>query len=362
MFDLSTEAAAVAGEEWPFWQDLRNCTVLITGATGLIGAACARVLMERNRVADAGIRVVCLARSAEKARNVLDGYGEGDGLAVVEGDLTSDLSDAYPDYIIHAACPTASSFFVERPVETADAIVAGTRAMLQLAREAAVRGLVYASSMEVYGRGNAKPGLDHLLTESETGFMDPLQVRSSYSEGKRMAEQYCVAFAAEYGVPAFIVRLAQTFGPGVAPDDKRLFAQCVRAALAGEDIVLHTTGQSTRMYLYTMDAVTAILTVLAKGEPGKAYNAANPATYSSVVQLAETAAALNEAGETQVRCEVDPNAPFPPEHHLPLDVSRLTALEWRPTADLPQMLARLSDVMRIARSGPQSFSVLPASK
>lgn len=338
MLDVSKEAAGIATADWRFWDDLRECTVLVTGATGLIGSACARALMERNRATGAGIRVICLVRDSRRAREVLVGYGESDGLVLIEGSLITDLGGVNLDYIIHAASPTASSYFVSNPVETADAIVEGTRSLLQIGRDSAVRGFVYVSSMEVYGSGNDAPGLDHLLTEDEPGVVDPLQVRSSYSEGKRMAEQYCVAFASEYGTPAFIVRLAQTFGSGVSPDDGRLFALCVRAALAGDDIVLRTTGRSTRMYLYTADAVTAILSVLTKGEPGAAYNAANPATYSSVMQLAGMAAALSEGGQTRVRCEVEAGAPFPPEHHLPLDVSRLEALGWRPTIDLPRMV------------------------
>ena len=138
-----------------------------------------------------------------------------------------------------------------------------------------------------------------------------------------------------------VVRLAQTFGPGIPKSDGRLFAMCARNALAGEDIVLKTTGASTRMYLYTADAVSALLTVMLKGEPGYAYNAANPSTYCSVRDMAEMVAALAPDGGVQVRCEIDPDAPYPPEHHLPLDVSRLEALGWAPTQDLPGMYRNL---------------------
>ncbi len=201
--------------------------------------------------------------------------------------------------------------------------------------------MVYASSMEAYGDGNAEPGLDNLLNESQVGYVDPLRVRSCYPEGKRMAEQYCCAYAAEYGVPAMVVRLAQTFGPGIPKSDGRLFAMCARNALAGEDIVLKTTGASTRMYLYTADAVSALLTVMLKGEPGCAYNAANPSTYCSVREMAEMVASLAPDGSVQVRCAIDPDAPYPPEHHLPLDVSRLQALGWAATQDLPGMYRNL---------------------
>lgn len=342
MFDLQKEARALALDESIPWERLVGSSVLVTGVTGLIGSACARVLLERNREKNAGIKVVGLARSAVRAEEALAGYNEADGLSVLEGDLlTAPLDRCSPDFIIHSACPTASRFFAEHPVETADAIVIGTRRLLEFAQMTRAQGFVYVSSMEVYGDGNAKPGLDHLLTEADVGYVNPVSVRSCYPEGKRMAEQYCAAYAAEYGIMAATVRLAQTFGPGIPKNDTRLFAMCARNAMMGEDIVLKTTGASTRMYLYTADAITAILTVLLRGEAGAVYNAANPCTYSSVRQMAEMVAALFPEKAIEVRCEIDPSAPYPPEHHLPLDVSALESLGWRPTKDLSQMYENL---------------------
>lgn len=342
MFDLSAEARAYATDDALQWKKLDGRTILVTGATGLVGSTVARQLLERNRACGAGIRVVCLVRDAKKLRRVLEGYGPDDGLSFVEADLCGiRASDVAPDYVVHAACPTASAYFVSHPVETADAIVGGTRHLLELARAWGVRGFAYVSSMEVYGAGNDAPGLERLLTESDGGALDSSAVRSCYPEAKRMAEQYCCAFAAEYGVSATVIRLAQTFGPGVAPDDGRVFAMMARCAMAGEDIVLHTTGASTRMYLYTADAASAILTALTEGEPGGVYNAANPDTYSSVRDMAEFVAGLSSVELVAVRCEVDPNAPYPPEHHLPLDVSRLQALGWAPRVSFADMYRNL---------------------
>lgn len=343
MFDIVAESHEQARSAALPWGKLEGRRVLITGATGLIGFACARLLLERNRFgAGPQIGVLCLVRDEEKAREVFSGYGDEDGLEMIAGSVEDFPWPAGSvDYIVHTACPTASRFFAEHPVETADALVLGTRRILELARAKGSAGVVYASSMEAYGDGNAEPGLQNLLDESQVGYVDPLRVRSCYPEGKRMAEQYCCSYAAEYGVPATVVRLAQTFGPGIPKNDGRLFAMCARNVLAGEDIALKTTGASTRMYLYTADAVSALLTVMLKGQPGCAYNAANPSTYCSVREMAEMVAALAPDGGVQVRCEIDPDAPYPPEHHLPLDVSRLEALGWAPTQDLPGMYRNL---------------------
>lgn len=343
MFDLTAESREQARALSLPWEKLEGRRVLITGATGLIGFACARLLLERNRLGEgAPIGVVCLVRDEARAWEVFAGYGEADGLEFAVGAVEDFPWPEGPvDYIVHTACPTASRFFAEHPVETADAIVLGTRRVLELARAKGSSGVVYASSMEAYGDGNERPGLEPLLDESRVGYVDPMRVRSCYPEGKHMAEQYCCAYAAEYGVPAMVVRLAQTFGPGIPKTDARLFALCARNALAGEDIVLKTPGASTRMYLYTADAVAALMTVMLVGKPGAAYNAANPETYSSVREMAEMVAQLAPGGAVEVRCDIDPDAPFPPEHHLPLDVSRLRALGWKPTQDLPGMYRNL---------------------
>lgn len=343
MFDVFAESREQARSEAIPWGELEGKRVLITGATGLIGFACARLLLERNRLGlGSQIGVLCLVRNEGRAREVFSAYDEDDGLEMIAGTVEGFPQPEGPiDYIVHTACPTASKFFAEHPVETADALVLGTRRVLELARAKGSSGVVYASSMEAYGDGNAEPGLENLLDESQVGYVDPLRVRSCYPEGKRMAEQYCCAYSAEYGVPAMVVRLAQTFGPGIPKSDGRLFAMCARNVLAGEDIVLKTTGASTRMYLYTTDAVSALLTVMLKGEPGCAYNAANPSTYCSVREMAEMVAALAPDGDVRVRCEIDPDAPYPPEHHLPLDVSRLEALGWAPRRDLPDMYRNL---------------------
>ena len=120
-----------------------------------------------------------------------------------------------------------------------------------------------------------------------------------------------------------------------------LFAALARNAVAGKDFVMKTTGESTRMYSYTADAVSAILTVLVAGENGVSYNVANPSTYSSIREMADMVYREFGTGDARVIIDVDPNAPYPPEHHLPLDVSRLEALGWRPQVGLEDMYRKL---------------------
>lgn len=345
MFDLGRESADLAAMDLIDWERLSGRTVFVSGATGLIGSHCVRVLLERNKSFGSNIKVVALVRDEERGKAAFEGYGEVDGLRFLVADLLCLAGlELRVDFIIHAGCPTASDFFMGHPVETSRSIVEGTLNMLEIARCCAAP-MVYVSSMEVYGSGNQDRGLERKLDESAVGYVDPLNVRSCYPEGKRMAENYCCSYASEYGVPVAIARLAQTFGPGIPKEDRRVFTMLARCAMSGEDIVLRTTGESTRMYSYTTDAVAAIFAVLLKGEPGCAYNVANEGTYCSVREMAEMVAQEFSDGRTSVVVDVDPDAPYPPEHHLPLDTRALCALGWSPRYDLRDMFENLIDYL-----------------
>lgn len=126
---------------------------------------------------------------------------------------------------------------VTKPVETICVAVDGTRNILELAKENDVKSVVYISSMEVYGSPDAS--LPY-VSENDYGYVDILNVRSCYPEGKRMCECLCTSYAHEYNLPIKIARLAQTFGAGVSKNETRVFAQFARSLINEEDIILHT--------------------------------------------------------------------------------------------------------------------------
>ena len=132
--------------------------------------------------------------------------------------------------------------------------------------------MVLASTLEVYGTvtDDRRP-----LTEDMQGYLDPMATRSSYPLAKRAAEALCHNYADEYGVHVKVARLAQTFGAGVNGNDNRVFAQFARSVMKNENIILHTTGELSRCYCYTIDAVMAMLYILLRGKDGEAYNIAN---------------------------------------------------------------------------------------
>lgn len=328
------------------WNMLSGASVLVTGATGLIGATLVRGLMGYNESFHGNISVMAFVRNESKAKEMFSEYLEKKWFKLVVGDVnTLTQIDGNIDYIIHGASITASKDFVDKPVETILTAIEGTRNILELAKEKKVRSMVYMSSMEVYGT----PTDDTPLSEEKMGYLNPLSVRSSYSESKQMVENLCVAYCEEYQVPVKIVRLTQTFGPGVAADDGRVFAEFARCAKKGADIRLQTAGQTERMYLYTVDAVTALLTVLTRGENGTAYNAANKETYCSIKEMAEMVAAEFGQGKSRVVIDIPdvPNASYNPVCHVYLECGRLEQLGWLAKTGLMEMYRRMIDCMGI---------------
>ncbi len=319
--------------------DLVGAHFLITGATGLIGSTLVHCLLALNRK----IEITCPVRSLEKAKAIYK--DEFDKVHFVECNLLNYLSGLNAvnnyQYIVHCASPTDGKYMTEHPVETYMLAIDSTRAILEYARKANPTGVVYISSLEYYGQNFD----DSIITEDKMGYVDATAPRSSYPLGKQAAEYLCVAFAKEYGVNVKVARLAQTFGAGVSIDDNRVFAQFARNVIAGEDIVLHTTGESSKPYCYTTDCVIAILYILLKGTSGEAYNVANEETYISIRKMAELLCKeFNPSGKVVI--ELHPEMCYAPVTKLRLSTAKLHALGWRPRYGLQEMYGRLIKSMK----------------
>lgn len=322
---------------------LANSTILITGSTGLIGSHLVYSILEANHRYKLNIKVLALVRSLEKAKSLFDKYTKLDGLELINGDVLDlpTISQSI-DYIIHGASITSSSDFVNKPVDTIEIALQGTKNLLNLAKEKEIKSFVYLSSLEVYGTVDKKD-----VFEKDFGYIDFTNVRSSYSEGKRMAECLCISYASQFGIPVKIARLGQTFGPGVDYNDNRVFAQFARSVIEKKDIILHTTGETERNYCYTKDAVSALLYILLKGNIGDAYNVANEDTMISIRNMAEMVAKLDPTNSIKVVIDLKDSQSlgYNPIVKIKLKTEKLERLGWKPTTNLSTMLNNLIQSM-----------------
>lgn len=319
---------------FPLKDNIKGCSLLITGASGLIGSTLIHCLL----ALDKEIKVVAPVRNKRKTMEFFSDE-ELAKIHILECDITTYNYEEVGnvDYIVHCAAPTASKFFVECPVETFDVIYSGTRNLLDYARRHIVKGFIYLSSLEVYGEINDR---SKLVTEDMQGYVDVMAVRSSYPMAKRAAENLCCLYASEYGVHVKVARLTQTTGAGITMGDNRVIAQFARLAAYGNDIVLHTTGESARSYCYTTDAISAILYILLKGQEGNVYNVANENTYISAKNMAEFVR-TNFNPSINVRIELNDNMGYAPVTKLNLSTEKLKSLGWSPRYGLYDIFDRL---------------------
>ena len=319
--------------------------VLVTGASGFIGSFLVEGGLEREMQVWAGVRK---SSSRTYLKDSRIQFAELD--FAHPGRLTEQLAVHKQlhggwDYIIHCASVTASKMMVSQPVETLITSIEGTKNLLDLAAEKKVQSFVYVSSMEMYGTFEKA---DHEITEKDLGYIDPLKIRSNYPESKRLCENICIAYMAEYNVPVKIARLAQTFGAGILPGENRVFAQFARSAMNGEDIVLHTKGLSEGNYCYTRDAVLGLFTILLEGENGEAYNVANPDSHTTIADMAQMVCEKIGDGKMKVVFDIPESNTYgyAADTKMKLNSDKLQLLGWKPEIGLEEAYRRLIECMK----------------
>jgi dTDP-glucose 4,6-dehydratase len=325
---------------------LHNSTVLISGATGLIGSQLVKALSCLNRMKGANITIYALIRDTRKAQTVFQEFYAYENIRFVVHDIRQELIlDEDIDYVIHGASITASKTFITKPVETIDTAYVGTRAMLEFAKEKQVKGFVYLSSMEVFGITD-----DRLtdVTESDYGYIDILNPRSSYSESKRLCECLCACYAQEYDLPVKIARLTQVVGTGLDYNDTRVAAQFARSVIENKDIVLKTEGKTLRPIVYTRDVLTGIFTVLLKGQNGVAYTVANKVSAITIRETAEMVIKKIADGKIKLVFDIDVPAEYAPNLNLNLNLNttKLESLGWKAEVGIEEAYRRMVESMR----------------
>jgi UDP-glucuronate decarboxylase len=320
------------------WSRLSGKTVMVTGGSGFLASYLVKSLLAASDLNDLNLRVLCVVRSQRSVRTRLHAYLEHSGLRVLTHNVEQPLPADFPaaDFIIHSASQASPKYYGTDPVGTLKVNSIGTLYLLEHAVKQRSEGFLYFSSGEVYGQldETSQP-----ITERDYGYLDPIQVRSCYAESKRIGETMCAAWSKQYGLHTSVVRPFHTYGPGMALNDGRVFADFVSDVVAMRDIVLKSDGLARRPFCYISDATSGFLTVLLSGEQGQAYNVANPYCEISIRDLAHTVAGLFPERKIGVRFDIptdsDTYLRSPILRQIP-SIEKIMSLGWTPETGLAE--------------------------
>lgn len=237
--------------------------ILVTGGAGFLGSHLCRVLLER------GDEVVCLDNFATSAPQAVHFLLAQEHFRLLEADVCHAKVDEAFDAIAHLACPASPQEYLRIPLETLAIGAHGSETVLEIASRCDAR-VVLASTSEVYG-----DPLEHPQTEAYWGNVNPVGPRSVYDESKRYAEALFAAHRRILSTNTGIVRIFNTYGPGLRPKDGRVVSNFVAQALAGEALTIYGEGSQTRSFCYVSDLVAGLVKMIDTDVPGPV-NLGNP--------------------------------------------------------------------------------------
>lgn len=315
---------------FPMWAELNGKSLLISGATGMLGSLLVDVIMLRNQELreEERCHVIAVGRNQSVAEQRFACWFQCKEFLFLSHDIGLPLINIEQklDYLIHAASTADPKAYVAEPINTICANVLGTQNMLNCSLASENGRFLLCSSVEIYGenRGDADR-----FQEDYCGYLDCNTLRAGYPEAKRVSESLCQAYIEEKNADAVIIRLPRCYGPTMRMSDSKALAQFIKNALAAEDIILKSSGNQLYSFLYAADAVLAILWVLLRGHTGEAYNAGN---VDSDVTLHELAHTIAKMAGTEVRFEMPEEAErkgFSVATKALLDAKKLQNLGWK---------------------------------
>ena len=286
------------------------------------------------------ISIYAMSRNEKYAHKRIESYWGNPLFSFICHNVIEPFSLDIPfDYMVHGSSNASPKRYATDPVGTMKSNLGGGSNLLELAKEKKAR-LLYISSGEVYGEGD---GSD--FTEDYSGYVDCLNPRACYPSSKRASETLCVSYKEQYGVDVVIARPCHIYGSDIERDD-RAFAQFLRKAKAGEDILLKSDGSQVRSYCHVDDCASALLYILLRGINGKAYNIANRDSVLSIKELAELIA---QTVGVKIMYDIPSNSEskgYSKVQRAVLDSSLLESLGWRPQISLKEGLRRVLGIYK----------------
>ncbi len=322
------DIAWVAESEFP-WEKLKNRSLLISGASGLIGSAFIDVLMYRNNRYDMRCKIYAMGRDAEKAKTRFSYCWDSEWFEFISWNINQPLvrdDISTVDYVFHLASNTHPVAYATDPIGTITTNIIGTNHMLTFAAAHESTRMVFASSNEIYGENR---GDTEKFDERYCGYIDCNTMRAGYPESKRCGEALCQAYIESRKLDVVIARFTRSYGPTMQMSDTKAISQFIRKGIAKENIVLKSEGTQHYSYTYVGDAVSGLLTILFFGVCGEAYNIADDA---SDIMLKDLAAVVAEITGQKVVFEIPDaveSAGYSRATKARLDGSKLRELGWK---------------------------------
>lgn len=329
------------------WEPLRGASLFVSGGTGFFGTWLLEAILAANRARSLGCRVTVLSRDPARFAAKAPHLAADPALSFVEGDIRSFRFPEGPvTHVIHAATEASASLNADDPRAMFDVCVEGTRRMLALAQEKRSQRFLFTSSGAVYGR--QPPELSH-VPEDFSGGPDPLDVRNAYAEGKRAAELLC-AIAAQSsaargaGLQVSIARCFAFVGPHLPLDTHFAIGNFIRDSAAGGPIRIGGDGTPFRSYLYAADLAEWLVTILLRGEAGRAYNVGSEEAVSIrylAERVADVAATVwPDRGRPEIVMAKQPLPGVAAERYVPTCGRARSELGLEPATSLDEAIRR----------------------
>ncbi|MBS0205476.1 MAG: SDR family oxidoreductase [Planctomycetes bacterium] len=305
-------------------------SILVTGGAGFLGSHLCERLLER------GDNVICLDNFfTGRKQNVLH-LMNNPRFELIRHDIVHPIF-IEADQIYNLACPASPVAYQFNPIKTIKTSTVGVVNVLGLAKRCRAR-ILHASTSEVYGDPTVHP-----QREDYWGNVNPLGPRSCYDEGKRVAESLCMNYHQEHQLQVRLIRIFNTYGPRMDPNDGRVISNFITQALRGEAITIYGDGQQTRSFCYVDDLIRGMMLLMDQDAETGPINIGNPGEYTMLQLAQEVLKAIPESKSTIT------HVPLPqddPKQRCP-DITKARAvLGWSPTVDLTSGLTRTVEYYR----------------
>ncbi len=291
--------------------------ILVTGGAGFIGSQLCKKLL------DEGNYVICLDNFFTGSIENIEQFYKHPNFKLIEHDITEEYFTVI-DQIYNLACPASPPHYQYNPVKTIRTSVMGIINMLELANKYGAT-ILQASTSEVYGDPQIHP-----QTETYWGNVNPIGVRSCYDEGKRCAETLMTDYRRQFGTDIKIVRIFNTYGPNMHPNDGRVVSNFIVQALKGEDITIYGDGNQTRSFCYVSDLIDGMIKMMETPNFTGPVNLGNPEE-RTIKELASIIIELTGSKSKLIYKPLPSDDPIKRKPDISLAKNKL---KWHPTVEI----------------------------